>query len=222
MPRSSNSYTGGSGKRRSKPARGGRSGAGRFFLGLLSGLGLAAAAIPAYFYFGHPPVAVSDKPALWEHLSERVAVERRMARDSKQAPFAAGEDAFEGAARTYRSQCAQCHGSPALESQTGAAMVPRAQQFFTRDRRATAARTSGELYWATAFGIRRSGMPAYRKQLSNTQLWQLALLLHSADQELPDPVRDLLNPALPATIPTGTTPAAIPDRQSRKVIAPIR
>ncbi|MFN2975568.1 c-type cytochrome [Terriglobus aquaticus] len=206
MPKSSNSYTGGSGRRRAKPAAR-RSGAGRFFVGLASGILLSAAAIPAYFYFGHPPVAVSDKPALWEHLTERVAVDRRMARDARPAPFPAGEDAFEGAARTYRSQCAQCHGSPALESQTGAAMVPRAQQFFTRDRRATAARPAGELYWATAFGIRRSGMPAYRKSLSNTQLWQLALLLHSADQELPDPVRDVLNPTLPATAPTGVQPA---------------
>jgi thiosulfate dehydrogenase len=216
MPKASNSYTGGSGKRRAKSARRG-TGAGRFLGGLACGILLTVAAVPAYFYFGHPPVAVSDKPALWEHLTQRVAVDRRMERDARPAPFPAGEDAFEGAARTYRSQCAQCHGSPALESQTGAAMVPRAQQFFTRDRHNTAARSAGELYWATAFGIRRSGMPAYRKSLSNTQLWQLALLLHSADQELPDPVRDLLNPTLPATAPTGTAPieshAAVPPRK---------
>ena len=205
MPKSSNSYTGGSGKRRGKPTRrSSSSGAGKLFLGIGIGVLLTVAAIPTYFYFGHPPVAVSDKPALWEHLTARVAVDRRMGRDARPAPFPAGEDVFEGAARTYRSQCAQCHGSPALEAQVGAAMIPRAQQFFTRDRRSTAAKAPGELYWATAFGIRRSGMPAYRKSLSNTQLWQLALLLHSADQELPDPVRDLLNPTLPATAPTAT------------------
>lgn len=140
-----------------------------------------------------------------------------MARDAKTAPFSASEDVFEAAAHTYRSQCAQCHGSPALESQTGAAMVPRAQQFFTRDRRSTATKTPGELYWATAFGIRRSGMPAYRKPLSNTQLWQLALLLHSADQDLPDPVRNLLNPALPATSPTGVAPT-VPNGSISKAV----
>ncbi len=206
MPKSSNSYTGGSAKRRSGPTRR-SSGAGKFFLGLLLGFILTVAAIPAYFYFGHPPVAVSDKPAAWEHLTERVAPNRRMQREAKTAPFAAGEDAFEGAARTYRTQCVQCHGSPAQEAQTGTAMLPRAPQFFSRDRRSTASKPAGELYWATAFGIRRSGMPAYRKSLTNTQLWQLALLLHSANEELPDPVRDLLNPTIPATALTTVTPA---------------
>lgn len=205
MPKSSNSYTGGSPKRRTAASR--RSGGtGKLFSGILVGMVLAAAAVPAYFYFGSPPVAVSDKPALWEHLAEGVAVNRRMQRDAKPAPFAAGEDAFEGAARTYRSQCAGCHGTPTQDAPTGLAMLPRAQQFFTRDRKAAAVRTAGELYWATAFGIRRSGMPAYRKSLSNTQLWQLALLLHSADQDLPDPVRDLLSPAIPATSPTNAAP----------------
>ena len=178
---------------------------------MLLGCSLTLAAIPAYFYFGRAPVAVSDKPAVWEHLAEGVAVHRRIRQEARPAPFPAGEDAFEGAARTYRSQCAQCHGTPAQEAAIGAAMVPRAQQFFTRDRKTTAAQSAGELYWPTAFGIRRSGMPAYRKSLTNTQLWQIALLLHSADQELPDPVRDLLNPTLPATAPTGTAPGLVPN-----------
>ncbi|WP_419806541.1 c-type cytochrome [Terriglobus sp.] len=207
MPKSSNAYTGGSSRRRGASKRQ-SNGLGKLFLGLLLGVVLTLAAIPAYFYFGQPPVAVSDKPAVWEHLAERVATDRRMQREAKPAPFAAGEDAFEGAARTYRTQCAQCHGSPALESQLGAAMLPRAQQFFTRDRKVTASKSAGQLYWATAFGIRRSGMPGYRKSLTNTQLWQLALLLHSADQELPDPVRELLSPAIPATAPTAAAPVS--------------
>ena len=205
MPKSSNSNAGGSGRRRGASKRR-SSGTGKLFLGLLLGSVLTLAAIPAYFYLDHPPVAVSDKPAVWEHLAQRVAVDRRMRHEAKPAPFATGEDAFEGAARTYRSQCVQCHGRPAMEAQVGAAMLPRAQQFFTRDRKQTAGKSAGELYWATAFGIRRSGMPAYRKSLTDTQLWQLALLLHSADQELPDPVRELLNPAIPATAPTGAPP----------------
>lgn len=179
---------------------------GRLLLGVLVGILLTLVAIPAYLYFDHPPVAVTDKPALWEHLVGPVATQRRLRREAKPAPFAAGEDAFEGAARTYRSQCAQCHGSPAQDAAVGAAMLPRAPQFFTRDRRTTASKAAGELYWATAFGIRRSGMPAYRRALTNTQLWQLALLLHSADQDLPDPVRQLLNPQLPPTAPTSASP----------------
>ena len=51
-------------------------------------------------------------------------------------------------------------------------------------------------------------MPAYRKSLTNTQLWQLAILLHSADQDLPDPVRNLLAPVIPATSPTNAPPGS--------------
>lgn len=205
MPRPSNSYTGGSGRKRGKPAR--RSGgAGRLLTGIALGVLLTLTAIAAYFYFGRPPVAATDKSAWWEGLIGRVATERRMQRDSKAAPFPADEDAFEGAARTYRSQCVQCHGSPSQNAEVGATMLPAAPQFFGRDRRSTASRSAGELYWATAFGIRRSGMPAYRQSLTNTQLWQLALLLHSADQELPDPVRNLLAPVIPAMAPTNQPP----------------
>ena len=211
MPRPSNQFSGGSSRKRkptakSAPRRGGNAGLGRLFLGIGIGAVLTAAAVPAYFYFGNPPVAVSDKPGLWEHLSQRTAVDRRIQHEAKTAPFTASEDVFEAAARTYRSQCAQCHGTPAQDAAVGAAMVPRAQQFFTRDRKATAAKSAGELYWPTAFGIRRSGMPAYRKSLTNTQLWQLAILLHSADQDLPDPVRNLLAPVIPATSPTNAPP----------------
>ena len=80
-------------------------------------------------------------------------------------------------------------------------MLPRAQQFFGRDSKSTAARPAGQLYWVTNFGVRRSGMPAYAHALSNTDEWNLALLLHSAE-ELPYPVKLLLAPTVPATAPT--------------------
>ena len=41
-------------------------------------------------------------------------------------------------------------------------------------------------------GIRLTGMPAYGHVLTDTQSWQIALLLKNADQPLPDPVREIL------------------------------
>lgn len=211
MPKPTNAYTGGRASTRKRTAGGKRSGRAsgllRLFAGLLLGIVLTVAGIVSYFYFGHQPVAVADKPALWEHLTETVTLHRRVAAEAKQPPFPASEDAFEAAAPVYRAQCAQCHGTPGREAAVGRQMLPHAQQFFGRDRRATAAKPVGELFWPTAFGVRRSGMPAYSRTLSNTQLWQLALLLHSADQELPVPVRTLLSGAEPAATPT--TSAAV-------------
>ena len=204
MPRPSN-YSGGSPsrKRTTPKARTSRNGGtAKLFLGILVGAFLTLTAATAYLYFGHTPIAVADKPALWEHLTTTVPLHRRVEAETKQPPFPASEDGFEAGAKIYRTQCAQCHGAPGHESALGRAMLPRAQQFFGRDSKAIAAKPAGALYWVTNFGVRRSGMPAYSKTLSNTDEWNLALLLHSADGELPDPVKTLLSPTIPSTAPT--------------------
>ena len=50
----------------------------------------------------------------------------------------------------------------------------------------------GETYWKVANGIRLSGMPSYNKVLTDTQMWQVSLLLKNADKELPEPVMKIL------------------------------
>lgn len=160
-----------------------------------------------YFFFGRPPVAVTDKAALWEPLLMPVPLRSRALSEAKAAPFPASEDVFEAGAHTYRAQCAHCHGTPGHESNVGRAMLPRAQQFFSpRERRSVAAQAPGELYWKTAFGIRRSGMPAYNHALTDIQLWQLSLLLHSAADDLPDPVKAILTAGVPPPQPTVVQP----------------
>ena len=42
----------------------------------------------------------------------------------------------------------------------------------------------GETYWKVKNGIRLSGMPAYGKALSETELWQVSLLLSMANKPL--------------------------------------
>ena len=172
-------------------SRAGSGGAARVLIGVLVGCVLTVCGIVAYFYVGRPPVAVADHSAQWEHFLNAVPLERRASSEAKTPPFAADEDAFESAAHLYRSECAQCHGTPGHEAALGRGMSPHAPQFFSiRDRSATQ-QTAGELFWETAFGIRRSGMPAYNRTLTNSQLWQLSLMLHSATN-LPDPVRNIL------------------------------
>jgi mono/diheme cytochrome c family protein len=52
----------------------------------------------------------------------------------------------------------------------------------------------GESYWKVANGIRLTGMPGFRPALSETQMWQVSLLVANADK-LPKTVQDSL--ALP-------------------------
>lgn len=51
---------------------------------------------------------------------------------------------------------------------------------------------AGETYWRVANGIRLTGMPAFKHVLSDTEMWQVSLLLKNADKEIPDPVERIL------------------------------
>ena len=51
---------------------------------------------------------------------------------------------------------------------------------------------AGQTYWKVANGIRLTGMPAYGHVLTDTQMWQVSLLLKNADQQLPEPVVKIL------------------------------
>jgi mono/diheme cytochrome c family protein len=59
----------------------------------------------------------------------------------------------------------------------------------------------GETYWKVANGIRLTGMPAFKLMLTDTEIWQVSLLLANADKPLPPAAVDLLRgEAAPALI----------------------
>ena len=59
----------------------------------------------------------------------------------------------------------------------------------------------GETYWKVANGIRLTGMPAYDKVLTETEMWQVSLLLANADKPLPPAALVMLHGAPPAPSP---------------------
>jgi mono/diheme cytochrome c family protein len=67
----------------------------------------------------------------------------------------------------------------------------------------------GESYWKIFNGIRLSGMPGFSKSLSETQMWQLALLLANADK-LPPAAKTALVAPLGATGTAPTMPLVSP------------
>jgi thiosulfate dehydrogenase len=60
----------------------------------------------------------------------------------------------------------------------------------------------GETYWKVANGIRLTGMPSFKQVLTDTQMWQVSLLLANADKPLPPAALAFLHgeamPAAPA------------------------
>ena len=156
-------------------------------------LGAAVTAGGVYLYLHSSPVKPIDSPASPALSSAPPTpaphVRPAPAHAQPVAPFGTSEDVFEAGARLYSARCAGCHGTP----RAGAATQRPATQIWREARQSTAARSPGELYTAIAAGVPARGMPAYAGTLTETQLWQLALLLKHAGEDLPDPVVAILN-----------------------------
>ena len=172
------------------------SGLGKFLLGFVVALVLVVVCVFAYFKFGAPPVAVADRPFPFEAAIVHVPLNARIDRETKTAPFGTSEDVFEAGAHVYKSECASCHGTPGKDVGFAKYMYPSAPQLWKKHAHGNVVGVSdddpGETYWKVANGIRLSGMPSYDHVLSDTQMWQVSLLLKNADQPLPDPVTAIL------------------------------
>lgn len=167
-----------------------------FVLGIVFTVALIFIGGYIYLRYGHPPVAVSDPAFPYEAQIVHVPLGARIARENKQAPFPASEDAFERGAQIYKEDCAFCHGLPGQDSVYGTSMYPAAPQLWRKHKKRNVVGVSddnvGETYWKVKNGIRLTGMPTYDELLSDSDMWDVTLLLKNADQQLPDPVMKVL------------------------------
>jgi thiosulfate dehydrogenase len=179
---------------------------GPFVVGFLSAMVVIFALAWASLRFGHPPVAVADPPFPFEAQVVHVPLNQRIEHDLQKPPFGTSEDVFEEGAKLYAASCSNCHGTQAREVRYARWMYPRAPQLFRKHSNSAVVGVSdddpGETYWKIKNGIRLTGMPAFEHIYSDTQMWDLALLLKNADQPLPDPVINLLEQVSPASEPT--------------------
>jgi mono/diheme cytochrome c family protein len=149
----------------------------KFILGLIAGVLLIAIAVDLYFTSGRAPVATSDKPMPFEAKLAKRALHARLDREMpKTVPIAADESAYLAGARVYREHCAVCHGVPGTEqSAIAQGMFPKPPRLFRG--KGVTDDPPGETYWKVAHGIRLTGMPAFQQSLTDTQMWQVSLLL---------------------------------------------
>lgn len=87
--------------------------------------------------------------------------------------------------QVYHDHCAGCHGTP---GQSGTAIAtgmfpPPPQLFDTGDM--VTDDPEGLTYWKVTHGIRLSGMPGFARTLSETERWQVTMLVAHADQLSP-------------------------------------
>ena len=163
----------------------------KFLLGLIIGLCALPAAVFMYLRLGLAPVATAAPAMPFEKRLARMALHARIAKEAPaQAPMAASEDNLAAGARVYREHCAYCHGiAGQAETNSPKGMFPHPPQLFKG--KGVTDDPAGEIYWKTANGIRLTGMPGYRKTLTEDQMWQVSLMLQHAN-ELSAPVKELL------------------------------
>ncbi|MGA2047876.1 MAG: cytochrome c [Terracidiphilus sp.] len=186
---------------------------GKFLSGIIIGLILAPVALLAWLHFGNLPVAVADAPFPQERAITHGALAARIDRELfKTPPIQADEATFVAGAQIYRDQCSSCHGFHGKPSSFGAHMYPDAPPLWEKHHNGDVVGVSddppGETYWKVANGIRLTGMPSYKQVLTDTQMWQVSLLLANADKPLPPAALDFLRPQAtpPTPAPATNTP----------------
>jgi thiosulfate dehydrogenase len=171
-------------------------GFGKVLLGFVLAIVVIGVVVGIYFRWGSPPVATADKPFPFEKTIVSIPLNARIARQMETPPFGTSEDVYEGGAMVYKMQCAACHGTPGHDVAYAKYMYPSAPQLWKKHASGSVVGVSdddaGETYWKVANGLRLTGMPAFNHVLTDTEMWQVTLLLKNADQQLPDPVMGIL------------------------------
>jgi len=183
-------------------------------LGILLGLLLIAGCVYLYFSSGHAPIATSAPPIPFEKTFARIGLHAYLDKLPHPAPQVAADEAnLISGAKVYKEQCSVCHGLPGEpKGAIQAGMYPAPPQLFhgtgvTDD-------DAWESYWKVENGIRMSGMPGFKGQLTETQIWQVSVLVKNADK-ITEPVKRELaaGATTPMSMAMPENPAAKPKKK---------
>jgi mono/diheme cytochrome c family protein len=188
----------------------------KFVGGLILGLVLLPFFGFLYFTSGSAPVATTDSDMPFETFLAKKALNARVKKEMpKNVPLPATEPNFVAGADLYKQNCAVCHGVPlSPKTAIAAGMYPHPPLLL--EGKGVTDDTAGETYWKIFNGIRLTGMPGFSKTLSETQMWQMAILLANADK-LPNAAKTVLVTPIGA----GTPPPAPPPQSVVPGSAPV-
>jgi thiosulfate dehydrogenase len=177
----------------------------KFVAGLVLGLIIVPLVIYTYLTSSSAPVATTDSDMPFENFFAHKALNARIAKDMpKIVPVPTTEANFLAGAELYKQHCGVCHGLP-LSPKTAIAkgMYPDPPQLF--EGKGVTDDEPGETYWKIFNGIRLTGMPGFSKSLSETQMWQVAILLANADKLPASAKAALVAPIAASSASSGTT-----------------
>jgi thiosulfate dehydrogenase len=153
-----------------------------FVVGSVVTLLCIAAGVYVYFARGFAPVSTAAQAMPFEKTLANMALHARVEKEMpKAAPIEPSEADYLAGAHQYVEHCAVCHGVPG-KPQTAIARgeFPKPPELLTG--KGVTDDPPQETYWKVENGIRLTGMPGFNRSLSQTQIWQISLLLANADK----------------------------------------
>ena len=151
--------------------------------GIPVGIMLFVFAVYLFARSGFAPVTTTATALPMEHFLAKTALHAKMDSEyPREVPVKPDRQTFLAGASVYRENCAVCHGVPGgVQNSIAAGMFPRPPQLFEAKDMVTDD-PPGETFWKEKYGIRLSGMPGFSGELSDEQMWQVGVLLSSADK----------------------------------------
>lgn len=153
---------------------------GKFIAGLIIGAILLLLAGFVYLHYGFINLAADQPGNPVEKFVMRGAMDKYSERHAPQQknPLTADDATLVAGVKLYKNDCAICHGGPNNPvSDVGQALFPRAPQF-AKD---TPDMPENQNFWIIKHGVQRTGMPAWDKVLTDSEIWQLVTFLSKYD-----------------------------------------
>jgi thiosulfate dehydrogenase len=157
----------------------------RFFAGFLAALILLAVAGYVAVRFGLVPASADVPPGKLERQMAHMSLNATIAREAPAPPYPypSSEASIVAGSKLYIQHCSMCHGTavdgPTILAKGQYVMPPQFVKHGVDDD------PEGKIYWNIEHGIRFTGMPSYKTQLTEEQIWQLAYFLKNVPDHLP-------------------------------------
>ena len=163
----------------------------KFFLGVFFGIGFVVLGSYLFVTRGGIFMGTDAKPLPMEDKIAGAAITASIGKSADDAsPLPADETNFLAGAKVYMQACAGCHGK--LDQAEGGAknFYPKPPPLLPPGTGVTDDPV-GATHWVVKNGVRFSAMPSFGQKLSDTEIWQVSLVLQNANK-LPDSVKDSL------------------------------
>jgi thiosulfate dehydrogenase len=168
----------------------------KFFLGVVVGIGLVVLASYLFVTRGGIFMGTDTKPLPLEQTIAGAAITASIGKSADDpSPLPADETNLLAGAKIYMQACAGCHGRLDQASSGAKGFYPLPPHLLPPDTGVTDDAV-GATHWAVKNGIRFSAMPSFNQKLSDSEIWQVSLLLRNADK-LPASVQDSLRQPQP-------------------------